>query len=249
MSGLAHYLEDEGIATVAIALVREHVEVIRPPRALWVPFELGRPYGAPNEPDFQRAVVRAALDLLVRDDGPVLLADYSLDAPARVAGDEAGDGWVCPIDLPRPRPVEASDLASTLIAEIGELDPWYALGLERRGRTTFGLSNRPVEDVARFAAAFAEGAPEDREFATQRAEQLKLVYEDLRAWYQEAAAARPGGATSRDLADWFWGETAMGTSLLRIARHLEQGDDEVLARTATQFLIPRSQRHRLEGEV
>ena len=27
---------------------------MRLPRFLWVPFELGRPFGAPNEPDFQR---------------------------------------------------------------------------------------------------------------------------------------------------------------------------------------------------
>jgi len=50
--GLAHFFEDEGISTVVIALVREHAEAIRAPRALWVPFELGRPLGAPNEAAF-----------------------------------------------------------------------------------------------------------------------------------------------------------------------------------------------------
>ena len=61
MSALAHYFEEEGLATTAIALVRHHAERIRPPRALWVPFELGRPLGAPDEPDFQKRVLRAAL--------------------------------------------------------------------------------------------------------------------------------------------------------------------------------------------
>ncbi len=42
MSGLAHYFEDKGLATVIISLVRKHTILIRPPRALWVPFELGR---------------------------------------------------------------------------------------------------------------------------------------------------------------------------------------------------------------
>ena len=64
MSAVGHYLEDEGIPTVGISLVREHSEKIRPPRALWVPFMLGRPLGAPDAPDFQRRVLRAALELL-----------------------------------------------------------------------------------------------------------------------------------------------------------------------------------------
>jgi len=31
-----------------------------------VPFELGRPFGAPDEPDFQRRVLRDLLGLLAR---------------------------------------------------------------------------------------------------------------------------------------------------------------------------------------
>ena len=68
MSGLAHYIEAEGIPTTSISLVRKHSEEMKPPRALAVPFELGRPFGAPNEPDFQRRVLRAVLDLLERTD-------------------------------------------------------------------------------------------------------------------------------------------------------------------------------------
>ena len=83
MSGLGHLLEREGIATVCIALVREHAARMRPPRALWVPFDLGRPFGAPNEPAFQSEVLRAALALLVREDGPVILKDFPKDAPGQ----------------------------------------------------------------------------------------------------------------------------------------------------------------------
>ena len=59
MGGLGHYLEREGLATAQISLIRVHTEKIRPPRALWVPFELGRPLGTPDEPDFQTRVLRA----------------------------------------------------------------------------------------------------------------------------------------------------------------------------------------------
>ena len=53
MGGLGHYFESEGIASTQISLVRVHTENIKPPRALWVPFELGRPFGVPNDSDFQ----------------------------------------------------------------------------------------------------------------------------------------------------------------------------------------------------
>jgi hypothetical protein len=45
-------LETRGIATVAIASVLPQVEKTRPPRALMVPFMLGRPFGEPNDMAF-----------------------------------------------------------------------------------------------------------------------------------------------------------------------------------------------------
>ena len=80
MGGLAHYLEGDGLATTQISLIREHTERMRPPRALWVSFELGRPLGVPDDAAFQTRVVMAALDLLSAEEGPVL-ADFPEDAP------------------------------------------------------------------------------------------------------------------------------------------------------------------------
>jgi hypothetical protein len=59
VSALAHYIEDEGIPTTGVSLVREHSAGYRPPRFLWVPFPLGRPFGAPGAPGFQHRVLRA----------------------------------------------------------------------------------------------------------------------------------------------------------------------------------------------
>jgi len=59
VSALGHYLEEEGIATVAIALIRPQAENTKPPRALWVPFELGRPFGPPSDAAFQKRVLLA----------------------------------------------------------------------------------------------------------------------------------------------------------------------------------------------
>jgi hypothetical protein len=57
-------LERQGIATVAIQLLRLVAERVRPPRALFVPFPHGYPLAAPGEPERQRAVIEAALHLL-----------------------------------------------------------------------------------------------------------------------------------------------------------------------------------------
>ena len=64
MGALGHFLEREGIPTTGISLVREHTEVMQPPRALWVTFVLGRPLGAPDDPALQTRVLEAALALL-----------------------------------------------------------------------------------------------------------------------------------------------------------------------------------------
>ena len=61
-------LERSGISTVAIQLLREVAERVRPPRSLVVPFRHGYPLGAPRDPDGQRSVVEAALRTLERAD-------------------------------------------------------------------------------------------------------------------------------------------------------------------------------------
>ena len=85
MSALAHYLEEESIATVAISLIRPQTENTKPPRALWVPFELGRPFGPPSDPTFQKRVILAALRLLERVRGPVIIEDFPDDTTRSTA--------------------------------------------------------------------------------------------------------------------------------------------------------------------
>lgn len=64
MGLVAAEIERRGIATVAVALLREVAERVRPPRALWVPFPHGYPLGAPGDPALQHRVIDAALRLL-----------------------------------------------------------------------------------------------------------------------------------------------------------------------------------------
>lgn len=73
---LAAAIERVGITTTSISLLREVTEIIRPPRALFVPFPLGYPLGAPHDAALQHRVIAAALRLLDRKDVPVL-AEFS----------------------------------------------------------------------------------------------------------------------------------------------------------------------------
>ena len=74
---MAAELERRGIATVAIQLLREVAERLRPPRALYVPFPHGYPLDAPDEPERQQDVLEAALRMLEdRDLRPPALRDF-----------------------------------------------------------------------------------------------------------------------------------------------------------------------------
>ncbi len=65
-------VERAGVATVSISLLREVAQVIKPPRALFAPFPMGYPLGAPDDAGLQHRVIAAALALLERNDVPIL---------------------------------------------------------------------------------------------------------------------------------------------------------------------------------
>ncbi len=242
MSGLGHYLEDEGVATVSISLVREHTAAIGPPRALWVPFPLGRPLGAPGDAAFQRRVLLAAFGLLSQPEGPVL-EDFAEEAPEVAAGD--GEPWACPIAL---QPTSTgTPLADAFLAEMAEMLPWYERVAAKQG-TTVGASGLAPEDCAKFLAACLGGAsesPNDRSFA----EITRAIAEDVKALYFEAAAEQPATrrASAEELLDWFWGETRAGKVLLTLKNRFSESSDEDIALLGNLLLVPASQRDRAEA--
>ena len=83
---LARLLEEHGLATVTLSLVRVQAQAVVPPRCLHLNFPLGRPFGKPSDPEFQLRVLRAAFALLDRPSGPVL-EDFP-DAIEMAGGDE-----------------------------------------------------------------------------------------------------------------------------------------------------------------
>jgi hypothetical protein len=77
VSLVAAALEQQGISTVAIQLLQMVTEKVRPPRALVVPFRHGYPLDSPNDPEKQRAVITAALNLLTNSDlKPPAIVDF-----------------------------------------------------------------------------------------------------------------------------------------------------------------------------
>jgi len=246
---LSHYLEDAGLATTQISLVREVTEIMRPPRVLWVTFPLGRPFGPANDPAFQTRVLRAALDLLDAPAGPVL-ADFPEDMPGagEAEGEEAMEGMVCPIELPPPPGADSGTdgVETGLRKEIALLRPWYDLALEKSGRTTVGVSGLDIDGAADFLLAFIKdpslASPRDDLDASAY---MRAVYEDVKSFYLEAAAAQPGQASIKQVEDWLWGETAFASAVLSLRQACIESDDPSVIRVGQRNLVPRMQAHRL----
>jgi len=221
--------------------VRAHTEKVNPPRALWVPFELGRPLGAPGDPAFQMKVLRALLALFARDSGPVL-AEFTEDAPGSAPGDISG--WVCPVNLAPPSEAPPEGRRAEVAREIESLMPWYALAVERRGRSAVGLSGLAVEEAVRFVAAFIQDqtiANPCPDLALPQA--LKFATDDIKAWYLEAATAQPGAGGGGVLRDWFWKETAAGRMLLDLCALCRGIDNPGMQLLGHKSLVPRSHEH------
>lgn len=213
MSGLAHFLEEQGVATVVVALVREHAEAMGPPRALWVPYPLGRPFGVPNDPATQMRVLRQALELLNAPSGPVLV---DAKVPADDFSEKVSGSWACPVSFAR-EPGAEPELEARVGEEMMALRPWYDLGVERRGRTSVGLAALPPDEcVGLLVRYIADRHSVEFPAGVTEVDSLRWSAADVRAFYLEAATAQPGGHPSAELENWFWRETAAGEMIVRL---------------------------------
>ena len=226
MSALSHFLETEGLATTGISLVREHTEAMAPPRALWVPFPLGRPLGAAGDPAFQHRVIACALALLARPEGSVL-EDFPEPAP----DDGAGEPWSCPVRFARA--AIGDDIADMARAELAGLVTWHELATRRRGRTAADTSGLAVEQCLEVVVDACEAG------GTDDVRRLKAAVEDLKTHYVEAATARPGSPPAGAFDAMLWNESALGRLLRHLAARGSDSDDAAMRFFASDSLVPR----------
>lgn len=235
MGALGHYIEREGVPTAQVSLIREQTAAIRPPRALWVPFMLGRPFGVPNEPDFQRKVLRALLSLFEHSACPVL-EDFPEEAPA---SPEAEGGFACPVSF-ASETTGPDGLARAMRDEIAGLTSWYDLARTRRGRTTVGVFGATVEDAARHVASFLDGGSNPPLIAGLSAgTAVKRACDDIKAYYYEAVSAQPGNLAPKAIEKWFWRDTAAAKAFLAIREICLRSDDASLKPLGQVGLVPR----------
>jgi hypothetical protein len=249
VGAVGHYLEREGIPTTQISLVHEHTEVIRPPRALWVPFMLGRPLGVPDNKDFQRRVLLATLRLFDAPSGPVL-REFPEDATDSAGDGEEEDGAACPVNFSRPQPTGEGQhaLAQALAEEIAQLQPWHDLTVRRRGHATSNLSGLTPEAAGAFVVAFL-GARPPPNYRTEQALALSLkqACDDLRAFYEEAAISQPGSMSATQLESWYYFGTVVGQVLRELRRVCMNSDDKSIRLFAELTLLPRGVVGRMQG--
>jgi len=235
VSALGHTLEEAGIATVAISLIRPQTENTKPPRALWVPFELGRPFGPPNDPVFQKRVILKALQLLERDSGPVIIEDFPDDDP-RAQPDPA---WHPPFVPAAAADGSAETLATQLEVEIPLLRGAHDLWLSQHGRTTVGLNALSMADCGRYVADWVRGkAPPSPRDGFSAPLMLRFAVDDVKAYYLEAGASGAGKPSSQQLGDWFWNETAAGAAIHALRETCLATQDERLKLIAGNFMVP-----------
>ena len=215
---LARVFETAGLVTVSLAMVREHVEKVKPPRALFVPYSFGFALGKPNDPELQHRVIAAALELVEKPQGPVL-ADFPED--------EIPDNLPQSSGVARSSAREMTDAAD----EIAGLRSFYERWVdEHDGRTAVGLSGVPQRrwrGLVRFLEAYTGGEDVDmkeRPANVSLPQFIRYCVDDLKAFYYEARMAQKPSMREPDLHTWFWGETVIGQLIPAVGEHMQASD-------------------------
>ena len=194
--------------------------------------------GAPDAPDFQKRVLVQLLSLFDRPSGPVL-EDFPDDEP------ESDEEAVlsCPVNYSEyyKETGETDSLLKALNMEISGMRSWYDMAVNKRQRTTVGVSGVDIDKLGDFIYSFVKGEePENPRDDVPLPYALKLAVEDLRSYYVEGITSQPGqsGVSSQKLSDWFWDETAAGKVLLTLREAYSESDDQAMKMIASHFLVP-----------
>ena len=223
MSTLANFLESEGVATALVSLVDAQSAPANPPRVLWVPFELGRPLGEPQDAEFQTEVLQALLALFDEPVGPVR-REFGRDAPSATESAE----WTPP-DLSG---------AKSIVEELQALAPHHAEFMANVGRTTAALAGLDINECGRFVSGFDAGYRPAGESTFSAILWFRFAADDLKAHYFEAATRGHAVGASVQLQRWLWNETQLGNTLRRFWHDSVDSDDNRRAIVGGRFIVP-----------
>jgi hypothetical protein len=200
--------------------------------------------GNPNDPEFQRDVLKHALSLLEYAEGPVL-ENYPHNAAET---DVKATPLACPVDF-TTRPKEMSNnekLLQSLDSEISVMQTWYDIARKKACRSTTGTSGLTPKEIAKLYAGFIAGDIDDTELKGKNlSDLLRMATEDLKAYYHEAVSAQPGQPTdAQTLSDWFWGETYAASVINEVRKICLKHEAKDLVLAGKLLLVPRNQMYR-----
>jgi len=227
---LAHKLEEQGFATVALASIRVQAERTRPPRALWTAAPMGRPVGEPSDAAFQTRVLTAALRLLERTDGPVILEDF----PEIPPGLTDTPDWVAPA-LPLPG---RYGLMENWRTELQAAMPLWHTAQARFGRTSVGLSGTEPSSWADFFVSILAGELPVLANLDTTALSVRFVCDDVKAFYGEVAQAVGPKPSAMQVDTWFWRQTVAGDVLRAIRAAAMASENNALKTVGGRFFVP-----------
>ena len=223
--------------TVAIAdtAVRAQAEKTRPPRALWTTRSSAGRLASQASAMFQHRVLLAALGLLERPDGPVILEDFNEDPPGWLDT----PGWRAPALVGPNDPPETPDAwAAAFGAELSALMPLWRTAQARFGRTTVGLSFQAPAAWPEFAARFLAGElPAVPELDTP-ALALRMLSDDIKALYGEAVQAEGSAPSARQIDTWFWRQTVASQLLIALRAMAMASENNALKTVGGRFFVP-----------
>jgi hypothetical protein len=116
------------------------------------------------------------------------------------------------------------------------------MAVEKRQRTTVGVSGIDINELGDFIYAFIKGNnPENPRDDVTLPFTLKFAVEDLKSYYVEGITAQPGqeSTSSKVLKDWFWDDTVAGKVLVELVKTCEKSPDKELSNVGSHYLAPR----------
>ena len=149
----------------------------------------------------------------------------------------------CPVNFAQSADESGEDdqLLVAFRREMTAMRPWYDMAVNKRKRTTVGVSGIDLEALGDFIYVFVKGEePENPLNDTPLVYTLKYAVEDLKSYYTEGITAQPGqsGASSQVLQDWFWEETVAGKVLLALKKICEASPDRMMSMVGAHFVVP-----------